>query len=423
MISVDISNIWCSVSLPELLSTEKNIFDAHMQLTGEHRQNGWLSWVSTSDEARRTWVVPVQDAVDRIRINSEILVVVGGGLSAAAAQAAIRLMPRVAPMRLLFLGEDYSSDKWQRAVQMLENAEFSVLVAAPTGNETAPLITLRALRWIMEKRYGDRTKDRIFVSAGSPRSALIRLAEALGYQVLPAPESVGAGCSALNPAALMIMTAAGMSPSLIFSGAAEMAAECDARSFDNPAWLYAGARTALAQQGLRAETLCTTTPDAESLGTWWKGVTAAACCKDGQSFFLNHMRLPGDFFSCGDAILQPGQFVSLLRMPLRSRKVTVEMDWKDLDGLNGLVGQDLTFVEGKTLDAVADAMTEQEVPFVTLECSEEMTDDKIGELLYFLEFSAGLTAHAKGVSPASHRVVADILENLDKNLGRKTSNV
>ena len=32
MIDVELSNIWGSVSLPDLLSGEKDLFDAHMQL-------------------------------------------------------------------------------------------------------------------------------------------------------------------------------------------------------------------------------------------------------------------------------------------------------------------------------------------------------------------------------------------------------
>ena len=33
MITVDISNIWGELSLPELLQAEKEVFEAHMQLT------------------------------------------------------------------------------------------------------------------------------------------------------------------------------------------------------------------------------------------------------------------------------------------------------------------------------------------------------------------------------------------------------
>lgn len=420
MISVDISNIWCSVSLPDLLQSEKTIFDAHMKLSGEQRQNSWLSWLDPSDTARRQWVNPIVAAVEKIRMNSEILVVVGGGLSAAAAQAAIRLLPgRTSTLRLLFLGEDYSTEKWLHAVQTLENAEFSVLVAAPTGNETAPLITLRALRWIMDKRYGSAAKDRIYISAGTPRSALMKLGEALNCNILPMPESPGASVSALSPAALLIMAAAGISPGLVFSGASEAAAAYDDRSFDNPIWLYAASRLILKNSGLHSELLCTPTPASESLGTWWLRAMAAAGNKDGCGLFLNHAKLPTDFFNMGDAMLQPGHFATMLRLPLTKKKATVEVDWKDLDGLNCLAGQDLSFVEGKMLDAVAGAMTEQEVPFLVIECDEELTDDRVGELFCFLEMAAGLSAQAMGAAPAVRRHVTDVLTSLDRELGRK----
>ena len=46
MITVDISGIWGDLSLPELLSAEKEVFDAHMLLT---EKNGpgcdFLGWV------------------------------------------------------------------------------------------------------------------------------------------------------------------------------------------------------------------------------------------------------------------------------------------------------------------------------------------------------------------------------------------
>lgn len=423
MLSVDISNIWCSVSLPELLAEEKSVFDAHMALGGgEHRQNPWLSWLDSSDSAKNTWVKPIMEAAERIRLNSQILVVVGGGLPCLGAQAAIRLQPgHASDVQLLFTGDDFSGDKWLRIVQTLENADFSVLVSPSTCGDTAPLITLRALRWIMEKRYGDTAKNRVYIASPGQNSSLTRVAENLGYTLLHMPEAPGAGISALNPAALLIMAVGGMSPGLVFSGAAEMAVNCDIRSFDNPVWLYTGARAALRRQGLRCETICTPSPESESLGAWWQRAMSAAGNKDGCGFFVNHAKLPGDFFTMGDSLLEPGQFATFLRLPISSRRVTVEMDWKDLDGLNGLAGQDLSFVETKTLDAIADGFIQQDVPFLTVECSEPMTDDKIGELVYFTELSAGLSAQIQGVSPTARRHADKILARLDDELGRNSS--
>lgn len=425
MISVDISNIWCSVSLPDLLASEKTIFDAHMVLGGgeQKKNNPWFSWLDGSDEARRMWVNPVVAAAEKIRQTSQILVVVGGGLPAAAAQAAIRMQPgRSSSVRLLFVGDDYSTDKWLRAVGMLENTDFSVLVTTQTGNETAPLITLRALRWIMDKRYGAGAKDRIYVSAGNRNSALIRLAESLGYTQLPMPEAPGAAVSSLNPAALLIMAAAGMGPGLICAGAAEMAASCDIRSFDNPVWLYAAARVILREKGIQNELICTPETQVEALAGWWLRAMAAAGNKDGSGIFMSQAKLPQDFFMMGDALLQPGHFATLLRLPLTKKKAAIEMDWKDLDGLGGLVGQDLSFVEGKTLETITDAFVEKEVPLVTIECDEEMTDDKVGEFLCFVEMAAAISAQAMGVSPTARRDVPAILQNLDCRLGRNCSN-
>ena len=46
MITVDISNIWGELSLPELLEAEKEVFDAHMMLTDGNGPGGaYLGWL------------------------------------------------------------------------------------------------------------------------------------------------------------------------------------------------------------------------------------------------------------------------------------------------------------------------------------------------------------------------------------------
>ena len=59
MITVDISNIWGDLSLPDLLSAEKEVFDAHMKLTDRNAEGcdylGWLDLPTgeETDEIRR----------------------------------------------------------------------------------------------------------------------------------------------------------------------------------------------------------------------------------------------------------------------------------------------------------------------------------------------------------------------------------
>ena len=50
MIDVELSNIWGSVSLPDLLSGEKDLFDAHMQLrTNSPDGPDFLGWLNAPE--------------------------------------------------------------------------------------------------------------------------------------------------------------------------------------------------------------------------------------------------------------------------------------------------------------------------------------------------------------------------------------
>ena len=423
MISVDISNVWCSVTLPEVLGDEKRIFDAHMALGGgEYRQNGYLGWMTQPDSDRKSQMTDIVTAAEKIRGNSQILVVVGTGAVCAGAKAVIRLTAgrRATRPRILFVGDQFSTEDWLEVASILENEDFSVLVTSPAGNETAPLVVFRALRWIMEKRYGEGTKERIYLAPGTKNSILSRMAEAEGYRLLEPPTEPGGTSSLLTPAGLLILAVAGRSPGLLYDGAREQFRTCDIRSLENPAWLYAAARTALIQKGCTGELLCSTDPAAAELNQWWSRLLMAAGSKDGAGCLPLPVRLPGDFRIFGDMLLSRAQrqFATMLRLPDSGRRVTVEMAWKDTDGLNNLAGQEFAFLAEKTQDAIQSAMSDASVPFVTVCCEEPLTDDKIGELVYFMEFSSALAAKVSGVDPVKQQNSKAVFDQLGRNLGR-----
>lgn len=420
MLNVDLSNIWCSVSLPKLLQEEKCIFDAHMALAGGvERQNGWQNWFSQSDAAARQWLAPVEEAAARVRMDSEYLVIVGGGLTALGARAALAAMPqRRSTLRFIFCGEDCSTERWLRLVATLEKATFSVLVISSTGTELPALLTLRSLRRMLEARYGDKTKERIYLSAPE-HSSLYRTAKMEGYTTLAMPTCPGGSTSVLSPAGLMILAAAGLRIRDVYEGARDMAEQSDIRSLENPVWLCSGSQTVLRRQGFLGETVCTTTPGTELLGVWWRQSLAAAE-KNG---FYASASLPEELFRTGEQLLRRGRFVTMLLMPRTDKRVPVETDWKDMDGLNCLAGRDLDSVDEIMLDTVRDTLMEHGVPAVTVLCEEALNDDRLGELLYFIEFSVALTAKAAGEEPGGQPKIREFRAKLDGRLGRPSSNM
>ncbi|MBQ3073000.1 MAG: hypothetical protein IJD20_06875 [Oscillospiraceae bacterium] len=406
MIRADISNLWCSVSLPELLGNERKLFDTHMALAGgEYRQNGFFGWLSQSGSVRRAWLAEITAAAEAIRAQSEVLVVVGGGLSIAGARAAIRLSygRRVSTPRLIYVGDSFSAEDWLDVPAALEGRDFSVLVCGTTGNELPMLTILRALYRILESRYGDQLGDRVFAFAPEGQNALRKLAQSEQFHLLGHPSDPAGVRSALSPAGLTLMAAAGMNADLLFGGAADCLQFCDARNLDNPAWLCAAAAMALTEKGVRDQFLCVPSPASAELGAWWAR-TATCWSRDGKGLRTASLRLPADLAAVGDLLLDSADahYATILRLPPERRRASVEAMWKNEDGLKDLTGTDFGTLGDGMLDAVQDALTENDVPFVTVECLEPMTDDKIGELLYFAEFTSALTAQSLGLSPILH---------------------
>ena len=81
MIDVELSNIWGSVSLPDLLSGEKDLFDAHMQLrTNMLDGPDFLGWLNAPEGVMARAVLSIGKAVEKIAELGETLVIVGSGI-------------------------------------------------------------------------------------------------------------------------------------------------------------------------------------------------------------------------------------------------------------------------------------------------------------------------------------------------------
>lgn len=113
MIDVELSNIWGSVSLPDLLSGEKDLFDAHMQLrTNQPDGPDFLGWLNAPEGVMARAVLSIGKAAERIAELGDTLVIVGSGDAPAAAQAAIRALGAASGLELIFAGTSLSTSAY-----------------------------------------------------------------------------------------------------------------------------------------------------------------------------------------------------------------------------------------------------------------------------------------------------------------------
>ena len=429
MITVDISNIWGEVSLPDLLSLEKEIFDAHNTLTERTgagaEYTGWLDLPVQQDSEE---LLRIRDTAERIRSDSDVFVVVGIGGSYLGSRAAIELLQGTnrnigkgsGDPQIYFAGNTLSTRQWNELQHLLEGKDFSIAIISKSGTTTEPAIAARSLRWMLERKYGtDEARYRTYAITDPSDGALRQMATEEGWETFTIPSNVGGRYSVLSAVGLLPMAVAGIDIMALMKGAAEAKEVYDLRSFENPAWLYAAVRNLMYRHGKAIELLCSFEPCFKTFGSWWQQLFGESEGKDGKGLFPVSAEFTADLHSLGQMI-QQGQrnlFETMIRFDAPLLQHTIVSDYKNLDGLNYLADNTLDFVDEQAYLGTLDAHVDGGVPVITMDCGE-LNVEKVGELFYFFELSCGISAYTLGVNPFDQPGVELYKRNMFANLGK-----
>ena len=429
MITVDISNIWGDLCLQDLLGAEKEVFDAHMKLTDKNGEGsdflGWMELPATeeTEEIRR-----IRTAAKTIRETSDVFVVIGIGGSYLGPRAAIELLQGCnrnlgkgkGDPQILFAGNTLSTRAWNELVKLLEGKDFSIAIISKSGTTTEPAIATRALRWLLERRYGtDGAKKRTFAITDPENGALRQMATEEGWESFVIPPSVGGRYSVLTAVGLLPMAVAGIDPMEVMAGAAEAKKEYDLRSFENPVWLYAAIRNLLYRKGKCIEVLESFEPGFKMMGGWWQQLFGESEGKDGKGIFPVYAEFTPDLHSLGQMIQQGERnlFETMIRFDAPENAYTIASDYKNLDGLNYLEGRSLDFVDEQAYRGTLAAHVDGGVPVITMEAGK-LDAKKLGELFWFFELACGISAYVLGVNPFNQPGVEFYKRNMFELLGK-----
>ena len=429
MITVDISNVWGLLSLPDLLAAEKEVFDAHMALTeGSGEGSDYLGWLKLPTEEETAEIRRIRAAANRIRANSDVLVVIGIGGSCLGPRAAIELMQGCnrnlgrgkGDPQILFAGNTLSTRAWNELVRLLEGKDFSIAIISKSGTTTEPAIATRALRWLLERKYGTaEAKKRTYAITDPIKGALRQMANEEGWETFVIPPSVGGRFSVLTAVGLLPMAVAGIDPMEVLRGAAQAQKDYDLRSFENPVWLYAAIRNLLQRKGKEIEILESFEPGFRMMGAWWQQLFAASEGKNGNGIFPVTAEFTRDLHSLGQLIQQGRRnlFETMLRFDPPENPYTIGSDFKNLDGLNYLEGKTLDFVDEQAYRGSLAAHVDGDVPVITMDMGR-LDNAKLGEIFYFFELACGISAYMLGVNPFNQPGVEYYKRNMFALLGK-----
>lgn len=371
MVTVDISNIWGVLALPELLGIEQAVSAAHMGLDGSAFRP------CTSGELLRLIAV-----AEGLRQGSQVCVVLGKDNACLAAKAVVELLQgrernltrgQTGDPRLFFAGDSFSSRRWEALRQQLDGKDFSVI--AVSGEDLAPETgaALRNLKWMLDRRYGTEESSRRICAVTHPENGpLAEMARLHSWELIPMEDA--GGFDALSPAALMILAAAGLDAAGYLAGAAEVREDLELRSFENPLWLYAAVQRLLLSRGAAAECLAAWEPDFAAFGQWWQ-----------------QCYLPAGIPVIPGNPSRPGTLVTAVRFDPSDVRYEIPSDVHDTDGLNTLAGKTLEEVRENAFPEAVDAWTEENMAVLTMDCGP-LEEASLGSLVYFLSLGSALAA-------------------------------
>ena len=426
MFETDISNVWGSIEFSDLMKMEQRLSQAHTTLAqGTGEGSDFLGWYHLPSHTTEEELDEIQKAANRIRRNSQALVVIGIGGSYLGARAAIEFMNGVMHnetdrVKIYFAGNHLSTRALNALAARLENVDFSINIVSKSGSTMETAVAARMFRWMLNRKYGtDEAKKRIYVTTDPMKGKLRALAKEEGYTTFPIPSNVGGRYSVFTACGLLPMAVAGIDIRSVMAGARQAETELNARTMDNPAWLYAAARNLMYENGKKIEMLCSYEPDFEYVGRWWQQLFGESEGKDGKGIFPASVSNTTDLHSMGQYI-QEGErtlFETVLHAASCSREVRIPSDKETLDSLNYLAGRRVEECNESAMTATIMAHIDGGVPQIKINF-EKIDEFNLGWLFYFFEKACGISGYVLGVNPFNQPGVEAYKKNMFALLGK-----
>ncbi len=408
----------------------KTAHDALHNKTGPG--NDFLGWITLPEDYDKEEFARIQASAEKIRQDSDILLVIGIGGSYLGARAAIEMLThsfqdyltkeqRQAP-QVIFVGHHMSSTYMKELFDVIEGKDISINVISKSGTTTEPAIAFRIFKKYLEEKYGkEEAKNRIYATTDQAKGALKSVADQEGYKTFVIPDDVGGRYSVLTAVGLLPIAVSGINIEDMMAGAKEAMNDLSDPSLsNNPAYQYAAVRNILYNKGKSIEILVNYEPHLQYFAEWWKQLFGESEGKDLKGIFPASANFTTDLHSIGQYI-QEGRrdiFQTVLHVNEPRENITLEADEQNLDGLNYLAGKTIHEINDKAFQGTILAHNDGQVPNLIVDLPK-LDAYTFGYLVYFFEKACALSGYLLGVNPFDQPGVEAYKRNMFALLGKE----
>ena len=389
--------------------------------------NDFLGWVELPTAYDKEEFARIKAAAERIKANSDILIVIGIGGSYLGARAAIELLksPLYNNIKkdtpdIYYVGNSINPSYLNEIIALCEGKDFSVNVISKSGTTTEPALAFRIFKKMVEDKYGkEEAKNRIFATTDKARGTLKNLSDTEGYETFVIPDDVGGRFSVLTAVGLLPIAVAGCDIDALMKGAAKAQSDFTADFDNNDCYKYAALRNILYRKGKSVEMLVSYDPSFVMMSEWYKQLFGESEGKDNKGIFPSSAVFSTDLHSMGQYIQDGARILFETVVDIKNPKTDLflEPDAENLDGLNFLTNQNMSVVNRKAFEGTVLAHTEGGVPNIILEL-DDTTEESVGYMIYFFEKACAVSGYVLGVNPFNQPGVESYKSNMFALLGK-----
>lgn len=430
-INLDYSKVFKFIDENELQSIKVEVEKAARVLEEKSgKGNDFLGWLDLPINYDKEEFTRIKKAAEKIKSDSEVLIVVGIGGSYLGARAVIEALShsfynslsksnRKTP-EIYFAGQNISGRYLKHLIEIIGDRDFSVNVISKSGTTTEPAIAFRVFKELLEKKYGEASKERIYATTDKVKGALKKLADEKGYEKFVIADDIGGRFSVLTAVGLLPIAVAGINIDEIIEGAKKAREDFKANFDVNDCYKYAAIRNILYRKGYLVELLANYDPRVHYISEWWKQLYGESEGKDKKGIFPASVDLTTDLHSMGQYI-QDGQrnlMETIINIENTDEDLVIKEEKEDLDGLNYLAGENLSYINSKAFEGTLLAHIDGGVPCMVINIPE-MNPFNMGYLIYFFEKACAVSGYILDVNPFDQPGVESYKKNMFALLGKK----
>ena len=394
-----------------------------------NNKKDFLGWLELPLNYNKKEFEKIKRVSKLIRKNTDVFIVIGIGGSYLGARAVIEtltgtfdnLSEKSNSPKVLYVGNNMSPNYINDLMEYISDKDVSINVISKSGTTTEPAIAFRIFREILETKYGVKEANkRIFITTDAKKGVLKKLAEDEDYETFVIPDNIGGRYSVLTAVGLLPIAVAGIDIDKLMEGA-KIAQDkyVDDNLKYNDCYKYAVIRNILYKNKKDIEILVNYEPKMHYFIEWWKQLYGESEGKENKGIFPAGVDFTTDLHSMGQYI-QEGRrnlFETVLCIENSRTDIKIKPDGENLDGLNFLAGKTLDYINKKAMEGTINAHTEGDVPNIVLNI-EEISEEAIGELIYFFELACAMSGKILGVDPFNQPGVEKYKTNMFKLLGK-----